>query len=524
MKGDILSAVRDEGLDGFLEHAKAENADDLPVKLGGTAMKDIMEKGPDSAVLQGINKMQGKYKHLVLVVSAPGEYQGNKTKITQRLIKNVLEAHRKGDQAAAESELKSLLEDHLRMASDTIPEAKKDELKARISRQFEELSAFLRVMNKEGVTIPPELALDTVAGFGEELGSMILAAILEAQHISTSNTSITNADQSLEGIVSDFSQGIQSKLVETSTDQTIVVSGFPGFIEGKSTIAEMGMGYTDFHCVMAAKPNSFVVLMKKSGAILQTDAKLLPKSAEVEQIKVMPMRQAVRMTELIGDQIQVIHPLALHEAQKKGLTSMVVNEEDPFSTGGTLILPNNVYDKYSQEDIIDQNESLPMMGVAENARQVTIHLKTPINDRHESDAFAAINDMLNKAGIKIIDRGKRENDDDGNQTISLLVSGLKDDMVDKINANGISDVEKIKVGAKSFIVGISGIPKFHQFEQLSAQAQALLPGSSVFNEKRTDKLCSFGLFVPVDGNNGTSKQDKLQQLLALMNTPKIFHG
>ena len=155
----VIELVSRDELNGFLRCA--QEADWVLVKVGGTAMKSIVEAGEESPVLKGIREIQSKYnKKIVLVVSAAGKYQKNTLKITQRLLK-VLEFFQHGDFDNGSALLQSLENDHMQMARDgAAPTA------PIITRHFDQLRAFLNLFRQGELVIPQTFALDMVAGFG----------------------------------------------------------------------------------------------------------------------------------------------------------------------------------------------------------------------------------------------------------------------------------------------------------------------------------------------------------------------
>jgi aspartokinase len=70
----------------------------------------------------------------------------------------------------------------------------------------------------------------------------------------------------------------------------------------------------------------------------------------------MSISQAIAMAEIIGDQLQVIHPLALKKAREKNITMIVVDEKNPLA-GGTIILPDETFNK----DYREYAENMPML-------------------------------------------------------------------------------------------------------------------------------------------------------------------
>ena len=311
-------------------------------------------------------------------------------------------------------------------------------------------------------------------------------------------------ERDLSDMIGEFSAKIQDA-IRGSEENIVVVPGFPGFIEGKGTIHETGMGYSDFNAVMGTPKNGFLVLLKQSGAILQTNPNILPPGIAVNKIRIMPIRQAVRMTAIIGDQIQVIHPMALEEAQKNNVTIMVVDEKNPFS-GGTLIVPNDQFDEYK-----GHLETLPMMGMAEDAYELTVSFHVPAGKTREDAALNALREEISRTGGKIAAESVI-NDDEGHRTIQLIVTGVAD--VSKFIDVKITDVKKINAGKKSFVIGISGLP-LADFGRLKASIAAIFTDAQIFHEQKSSKLFSLGVIV--SESDSANREEKLKQIMDALN-------
>ncbi|GEM_PF-3833126 len=512
----LVSDVTECELEGFLTHA--EMAGHLVVKVGGTAMTDIMEKGKNSAVLAGIHELCSKFgKKVVFVVSAPGKYR-NPLKITGRLLK-ILEHYKQGTIDEGNVVLESLRDDHRSMITDVIADERKTQLLQAIENEFIRLRDFLIMFRTEGVVLPPGLVLDFVAGFGEKIAAMILAEIVNGTYVPLDATRVNSAgedgqEKSLGAIIDEFSEKIAAALRE-DTNPLNIAPGFPGFLDGKGTLEETGMGYSDFTAVMAAPENGCLILFKQSGAILQTNPRLLPSGTEISKIRIMPIRQAVRMTQIIGDQIQVIHPMALEVAQKKGLTLMVVDEMKPFSGGGTLILPDQLYDEYQAEQASSQAvDKLPMIGVAEDAYETTLSFQTPAGERRQETALQELRKRIIQAGGKIAHKEFCRDESDRPQ-IKIIVSGLEDSS--KIGRGTITDVEDLHSTEKGFIIGISGIA-CPDLDTLAEKIVTIFGGKAkVFHKEKSEKLFSVGILVQEHLEPG-QREEKLRQIMELVNS------
>lgn len=514
---DLLQFVESEGVNGFLRYVEQSSQEWLSVKVGGTAMMDIMGRNKveeDSDVLRGIKDLVGNFnKNLVLVVSAAGKVFGSEHKITQRLIAS-LRASREGNEALGKEIIDSLEQDHMAMVRNGVKDENQVAVNESVQAHFKAIREYLHKL----ADYVPGYILDKITGIGEELGSIILAAMMNAAHLSTQDHQVDSAGEfigkSLAEIIDEFSKKIQAAIRNSNNENINIVPGFPGFINPTGTITETGMGYSDFTTVMATPENGFVILLKQSGAVLQTNPKILPKGYDVNKIKIMPIRQAVRMTELIGDQIQVIHPMALEEAQRKGLTLMVIDEKCPLGGGGTLILPNSVYDDYQTGSSV--LEASPMMGVAEDAYELTITFSTPTSGIRESQAITELEQKLANSGVKVVDKGQITSDDGGRRQISLIVSGLTDT---SIPTKRITDITAIEIGNPSYIVGISGVGSCDLNQMKSEMSDVFGGRVRYFQGRSSDKLFSLGILVTKTTTN-SDREGHLKEVMEILNTPQ----
>lgn len=508
---DLLDLVQSQGVNGFLAYLNQREVSLVSAKLGGTAMTNAMEEGERSQVLNGIEELQKVFHgKLVLVVSAPGKIYGNTRKITQRLIAGI-KAFKKNNDEEGEGIIQSLEKDHLRMIEENITEEKRAVVRQSVQKHFSNIRDKLKNIAQQ----TPGYILDTVAGIGEELASIILAAMLNGVHVSTQNNQVTASTDGIpknfQDVIHEFSQMIQAAIQENNNLLNIV-PGFPGFIQHSGTISETGMGYSDFSTIMATPENGFVILLKQSGAVLQTNPNLLPEGYPVNKINIMPYRQAVRMTDIIGDAIQVVHPMALAEAQRKNITIMVIDEKNPFNTGATLILPNNVYDQYQSQG--KRLDPMPMMGVADNAHELRIIFHTPASEIRKSKAISELEQRLVGSGVKVVYKGQIISADDGSESISLIVAGMPPENHTLSDSKKITDILSIEIGESSYIIGISAINKKNLLEHES-EIVNIFSGARLFHRESNDRLTSFGILVP---DNNKTRDQNLKRLMEILNS------
>ncbi|MBI2464228.1 hypothetical protein HYV57_04690 [Candidatus Peregrinibacteria bacterium] len=510
---DLLDLVQQRGVEGFLEFVEQSEHAHLSAKIGGTGMTNVMEERAASQVLQGIDDLRSKFHgKLVLIVSAAGKIYGSEQKITDRLIA-ALKAFHNGDKDEGERIIQSLKEDHLKMIGEGIQSDRQEAVINVVENHFLSIQNDLADISQR----VPAYILDRVAGIGEELASIILAAMLNGIHLSTQNNSVQEStdetSKNFAFIIREFSQMIQTTIQQS--DSTLnIVPGFPGFIDPSGTISETGRGYSDFTTIMATPEKGFVILLKQSGAVLQMNPKFLPEGYDIRKMTIMPIRQAVRMTNLIGDQIQVIHPMALAEAQKKKLTLIVTDEKNPFSGGGTLILPDDIYDAYQADG--KNLEPIPMMGVAENAYRLTIFFDSPISEMRKSRAISELEQRLANSGVKVAYKDFTTCDDDGKETLSLIVAGMdsKNDSLSK----KIGDIMKIEKGELSYILGISGVGRAGSLIADESKILNTLQGARCFHRSVSEKLTSLGILVPQD--NESEREQKLESVMRIINSER----
>lgn len=499
-----IEAIRSEGLTAFLRLAQRDG--ELGIKAGGTAAADIVERGKDSAVFKGIQGMRDAlHGVLILTISAPrGQYL-----ITPRL-SEVKELIRQNRPREALGKLNKIRCDFLVIVDHQVSEPKKPEIRQGVNEKFDRMIGMIEAIQMSGDKALAAVVFDLLIGLGEEVQSYLTAAIFEdATHLPTDRIQVDPDKKGLIDIIEELRTLGRHKidiLPQQDGKAMVVASGYPGLIEKTGTIPEVSMGFSDLMAVMMAKAGGCLILLKQSGAILQTNPKLLPQGFDPHKIHIMPIRQAREMAGIIGDQIQVVQPMALELAEKNRVTMLVVDEQDP--RGGTLVLPNDVFDCYHAQSS-DKDHNLPMMGVASDAFQISARFSSPSNETRRQEAIRELRS-------RILDtRAKIARIDSTEEGVRLIVNGLKKEDLVRI-LEPIHDVSgKPEVSNKSFVLGISGID-ISDFGELKIALESILPDAKMFREKNEAGLFSFGLIVP-EIDDKTTRENKLQEVMQVLN-------
>ncbi len=437
---------------------------EINIKLWWTAMTDIMQNSKQSEVLKWIKELINGFEwNINIIVSAPWKYKENENKITKRLLhaKSLIESWNK---KAWQEELVEIRNDFLDMANNNIPENYKKEIMQDIIIIFAELNWAINVLKKEWLNLHPWLILDMYARIWEETWSYLLSKILNAAHISTKNISVDtkNWDEDiwLSDIIDDFSVKLRSS-IDYSKERVKIIPWYPWEMKWKWTISETWMWYSDYAAAMATKEWWFLILAKQSWAILQTNPKILKKWAGLSKIQIMPISQAVVMTDIIWDQIQVIHPMALQVAKKKKLNIMVIDEKSPF-TWGTLIIPDEEFEEFinwngnDKTDLKDNiNElNLPMMWIANDAYTLQLQFNILSWNKRQDVATRKIYDFILEKWWKIVEKNFISHNHN-NKSWLIIISWMKDEDIAEIKQIKLADVDEVTISEKHFIIWAS---------------------------------------------------------------------
>lgn len=330
------------------------HSDDLTVKLGGTAMADVIERGEVSEVLEGIKAINDLVREIgarvTYVVSAPrGEL-----KVTQEL----LDANDNYYSDEWNSKLDTVRDYYCQHAELLFPEDQRESIINHIKIQFHNL----KYDTMSGLSNTARF--DRTVQIGEEISAFILAKLIDAKQLETWNLNVWGVSgayvntpgRDAEDIMRDHESLLKKKAAKVD-DQVVVCSGFSATTQGVGTSRALGRGYSDLTATMLADNGGTVALLKESGAILQIDPKLLPEGEVAKVIKELPIWQLLRLAEMTGD-IRVIQMNALKIAAEKELTLMVADEKDPLGKRGSIIRPNHVALK---------TKIIPMLAVSSNA-------------------------------------------------------------------------------------------------------------------------------------------------------------
>jgi aspartokinase len=341
-----------------LEREEPVHSGDLTVKLGGTAMADVIERGEASEVLAGIKAINDLVREIgakvTYVVSAPrGEL-----KVTQELLNADALYYDDRVSEGWEAKLDQIQSYYCEHVDRLFADDQKEAVINYIKIQFHNL----KYDTMSGLS--KTARFDRTVQLGEELSAFILAKLIDAKQLETWNLNVwgvsgayvNTPSKDPEVIMREHAHLLHKKAAKTK-DQVLVCSGFSATTQGVGTSRALGRGYSDLTATMLAENGGTVALLKESGAILQIDPKLLPEGEVAKVIKELPIWQLLRLAEMTGD-IRVVQMNALKLAAEKELTLMVADEKDPLGERGSIIRPNNVALK---QDIV------PMLAVSSNS-------------------------------------------------------------------------------------------------------------------------------------------------------------
>lgn len=379
-----------------LEREQPVHSGDLTVKLGGTAMADVIERGETSEVLAGIKAINDLVREIgakiTYVVSAPrGEL-----KVTQELLDandNYYE-DRLGEEW--EPKLDRVRDYYCQHAEQLFPEDQREAIITHIKIQFHNL----KYDTMSGLS--KTARFDRTVQIGEELSAFILAKLIDAKQVETWNLNVWGVSgayvntpkRDAEDIMRDHEASL-SKRAASTNGQVRVCSGFSATTQGVGTSKALGRGYSDLTATMLSEDGGTVALLKESGAILQIDPKLLPEGEVAKVIKELPIWQLLRLAEMTGD-IRVVQMNALKLAAEKKLTLMVADEKDPLGERGSIIRPNNVP--------LKQEEIVPMLAVSSNSelQKTTIGI-SPIRKENLSSFIDDIKKIFKNPEVVFVD-------------------------------------------------------------------------------------------------------------------------
>lgn len=374
-----------------LEREQPVHSGDLTVKLGGTAMADVIERGEDSEVLAGIKSINDLVREIgakiTYVVSAPrGEL-----KVTQEL----LDANDNYYSDEWNSKLDKVRDYYCQHAEQLFPEDQREAIINHIKIQFHNL----KYDTMSGLS--KTARFDRTVQIGEEISAFILAKLINAKQLETWNLNVWGVSgayvntprRDAEDIMRDHASLLKKKAAKAD-EPVVVCSGFSATTQGVGTSRALGRGYSDLTATMLADKGGTVALLKESGAILQIDPKLLPEGEVAKVINELPIWQLLRLAEMTGD-IRVVQMNALKLAAEKELTLMVANERDPLGERGSIIRPNNVALK---------QEIVPMLAVSSNeeSQKTTIGI-SPIRKENLHSFIGKITETFNGPEIVFVD-------------------------------------------------------------------------------------------------------------------------
>lgn len=374
-----------------LEREQPVHSGDLTVKLGGTAMAEVIERGEASEVLEGIKSINDLVREIgarvTYVVSAPrGEL-----KVTQEL----LDANDNYYSDEWNSKLDTVRDYYCQHAELLFPEDQRESIINHIKIQFHNL----KYDTMSGLSNTARF--DRTVQIGEELSAFILAKLIDAKQLETWNLNVWGVSgayvntpgRDAEDIMRDHASLLKKKAAKV-IDQVVVCSGFSATTQGVGTSRALGRGYSDLTATMLADNGGTVALLKESGAILQIDPKLLPEGEVAKVIKELPIWQLLRLAEMTGD-IRVIQMNALKLAAEKELTLMVADEKDPLGERGSIIRPNHVALK---------TKIIPMLAVSSNAesQKTTIGI-SPIRKENLRSFIDKVTEIFKNPEIVFVD-------------------------------------------------------------------------------------------------------------------------
>ena len=374
-----------------LEREEPVHSGDLTVKLGGTAMADVIERGEASEVLAGIKAINDLVREIgakvTYVVSAPrGEL-----KVTQEL----LDANDNYYSDEWNSKLDKVRDYYCQHAEQLFPEDQREAIINHIKIQFHNL----KYDTMSGLS--KTARFDRTVQLGEEISAFLLAKLIDAKQLETWNLNVWGVSgayvntprRDAEDIMRDHASLLKKKAAKVD-DRVVVCSGFSATTQGVGTSRALGRGYSDLTATMLADKGGTVALLKESGAILQIDPKLLPEGEVAKVINELPIWQLLRLAEMTGD-IRVVQMNALKLAAEKELTLMVADERDPLGERGSIIRPNNVALK---------QEIVPMLAVSSNeeSQKTTIGI-SPIRKENLHSFIGKITETFNGPEIVFVD-------------------------------------------------------------------------------------------------------------------------
>ena len=291
------------------------------MKFGGTSVKDR------AAIERLIEIVKGTPEPVVVVSALAG--------VTDRLLGVAAEAAA-GALEAAQSNVRTLRERHISVASVVIDPALRDEVIVELEREFDELDRVVGALAVLGEVSPRWF--DTIAATGELASSRIVAAALTAHGqpatwVDARQVVVTNDEFMSAAPQFDQTNAALKKVVAPIVrgQRTPVIGGFVGATE-QGVTTTLGRGGSDFSgaIVGAALGADEIQIWTDVDGMLTADPRVIGGTL------VVPHLSFAEASELAYFGAKVLHPATIQPAVSQDIPVRILNSQRPAARG-TLI-------------------------------------------------------------------------------------------------------------------------------------------------------------------------------------------
>lgn len=293
-------------------------------KFGGTSVADA------EAIRRAGDIVKSRLdRKPIVVVSALGG--------ATNILLALAEQAARGQLIGAMRAVQGLRERHLDVATALLGGANASELTAELSSMFDELASLAEALSVLGHLTPR--SLDTVAAFGEQLSSAMVAAAfrcagLPAQHVDARKVMITDdhfthAEPQLDAIA----DASRSQLMPIVRDGRVpVLGGYIGSTKAGGVTTTLGRGGSDYSASLigAALKADGIEIWTDVDGMLTADPRIVSSARTIEQVG---FEEA---SELASFGAKVLHPYTIAPAVRIGIPVCVLNSRNPGGRG-TLI-------------------------------------------------------------------------------------------------------------------------------------------------------------------------------------------
>ncbi len=287
------------------------------LKFGGTSVGSVASLESVKQIVNGSNE------EMIVVVSAFGG-------VTDQLIATAQSAKNEDSALGFEQNMERIITRHKEMIEGIVAPTYWEELNARLTPLFDDLSNIFR-----GIHLIKDLSpktMDTIVSYGERLSSTIISYILEDVTWVDSRELIKTIPQFGKHVV-DFD--VTNSLIQNRFKEHTRVSLLPGFISSdreSGEVTTLGRGGSDYTAAIlaAALEAEVLEIWTDVDGFMSADPRVISNTHVINHLSF------VEAMELCNFGAKVIYPPTIYPVYHKNIPIVVKNTFNP-SAPGTLI-------------------------------------------------------------------------------------------------------------------------------------------------------------------------------------------